>query len=221
MLTTNDATDLQLTTVQNGTGSASVTVPNAQTLVFVSYDGLVVPNGTVFTAFSGGATNTFFFNPINKLSPPPVISKIAITRNGEEPTVPPSLGVFPVFVTAYDQNGNTINGTLPSAIDVTLNETCDLSLSLDGSGSVAPCVLNGVPQTVNNNGAVIINNANQVIFINYDGINVLPKDTALSATTLGGVCEIVGFPGNVPEPCVAATTPGLDDSTNDRGEPCV
>jgi hypothetical protein len=190
-----------MSTVQNAAGTASVSVPNAQTTVFVSYDGNVVPNGTVFSAFSGAASSQIAFDPTSSSAPPPVITRIGLTRNGANPILG-SLGVFPVFVTAYDQNVQ-INGTLPYAIDVTLNETCDLSLSLGGSGSVEPCILNGVPQQVDNVGAAIINNADQVVFLNYDGDNVLPTDTAISATTLGNICTYITFPGNKLKTCPA------------------
>ncbi|MBD5654480.1 MAG: hypothetical protein IAI50_04790 [Candidatus Eremiobacteraeota bacterium] len=202
VLTTNDGTDLQLSTVQNAPGSASVTVPNAQTTVFVSYDGSVVPNGTVFSAFAGTASSTLAFTPTNPASPPQVISKLSITRNGAGPVLG-QLGVFPVFVTAYDENNIAIYGTLPNAVNVTINESCDMSLSLGGSGSVEPCIVNGQPVAVDNIGAQIINNANQVVFLNYDGIRPVPAGTDISATTLANICSVISFPANTAQKCPA------------------
>jgi hypothetical protein len=197
ILTTNDATDLELATAPGGGGAGSIAISNSQTPVFVTYTGNYVPAGTEFTATSGTTTASLAFTTptVRGLT---TIAALYLTRNGALP-VAGTPGASPVYVTAYDQNGRLIAGTLPSPVTVSLNNECPLSLSVGGSSVVS--------SNCQNVAGVIINNTDQIVYVNYGTNFPTNPEPELSASTADNVCTAITFPGNVEVPCPSPAAP--------------
>jgi hypothetical protein len=104
-----------------------------------------------------------------------------------------------VYVTAYDQNGRLIAGTLPSPVTVSLNNECPLSLSVGGSSVVS--------SNCQNVAGVIINNTDQIVYVNYGTNFPTNPEPELSASTADNVCTAITFPGNVEVPCPSPAAP--------------
>jgi hypothetical protein len=209
VVTTNDVTDIGLSTVLGAAPSASVTLPNSQTPVFVTYSGNRPPNGAEFSATAGSlsASVPFATTSATQLT---TISKLYLTRVGANP-LSNSPGASAVYVYAYDQSGTLLGGTLPSAVTVTINSDCDLGLSIGGPIVVTDYC--GMLLTLNPT-AVTINNSNQVVYVNYAaGLNT-NAGAQLSASTVDDVCSAITFPGNAETACPPVAPPAPASPTS-------
>jgi hypothetical protein len=226
LITTNDSKDISLATSAAGPFGSSVTLTTSGTPVLVEYDGGSVPNDTQFAATAGSVSGTLAFNP-QPTSTTPYIDKLYVSGSGVSPNGSEG-GAIPIFVTAYDQNGNVISGTYPSPVGVTLTDACDEGISLNASVNITPCLANG--GVIVNPAALTINSASQVLFLSYDCLAAggsdcgggTPTPSYVSVTTVGIQCAAVNFltttaPGSFISETCAATVPNAHTRPSSRG----
>lgn len=210
VVSSNDSTDLKMATSPNGPFTASISVSNSSTVVYVAYDGAAVPATTSFSANSGTVQGNLAFNPFVTSSTAPYVNTVYVTTAGAAPQMGtpsnPVYGSQPLYVTANDQFGNLITGSYPSKISVTINNATDLDVSLDSYVVATRCEANPPTIPCVNNAAIVLNNAGQVAFANYVDAGPGPFATTggggaleapnpdISVTVNGGLCATIVFP---------------------------
>jgi hypothetical protein len=204
VITSNDTSQLGLSTSYNGPFSASASVPNSSTVVYVQYNGGQVPSGTYLQAANVASTKFDFSTTSSQAL---FIQTLYVTTSGAPPDAN-SYGSVPISISAFDQNGNPINGTYPSPIDVTINNATELSLSL-GSYSPAtdcnPTTNPNAPSPCPNVAAVVLNASGQTIFGDY-AINYANSESQVSVSISGNTCASVSFPAPVPASTTSPTS---------------
>ncbi len=195
VITSNDTSQLGLSTSYNGPFAASASVPNSSTVVYVQYNGGEVPSGTYLQA-ANVKSSTFTFSTTS--SQALFIQTLYVTTSGAPPDTN-SYGSVPISISAFDQNGNPINGTYPSPIDVTINNATELSLSLGSYSPAVDCSAANPndPSPCPNVAAVVLNASGQTIFGDY-AINYANSESQISVSISGSTCASVSFPAPVP-----------------------
>ncbi len=211
VVTTNDSTDLQLATSSGGPFTPSVSVSNSSTVIYVSYSGGDVPQSTEFAAnTSGSVMGMLAFNPAVNTTQSLYIKTLYITTSGAPPDTN-SYGSQPIYINAYDQNGNIFNGTYPSPVRATLNNATELDLSVGSYVAALDCEAGSPPPNpCPNVAAQVVNNSGQVIFGNY-AMQYATYPSQVSISTSGVSCAAISFP------LTGAATSGTGPATAPSG----
>lgn len=192
VVSSNDSTVLGLSTSSGGPFTPSVTVNNSSTLVYVQYSGATVPQSTEFAANAGSVQGVLPFNPESTQTQATRIQTLYISTSGAPPTTD-SYGSQPIYIEAFDQNGNVINGTYPSAVDLTINNATELDLSLGAYTPATDCSPAANINPCPNVAAVVVNGSGQVTFGDYAPLySTYPSQVSVSTT--GIECAAINFP---------------------------
>jgi hypothetical protein len=217
VVSSNDSTDLTFSTVAAGPFTASVSVPNSSTVVYVAYDGLNIPAETKFSASSGATVGTLTFNPAaSTVATAPYIKTLYVTTAGAPPEqgTPsnPIYGAQPIYMSAYDQTGAALTGTYPNVIRMSINNATDLQLTIGTYVAATRCeILPPTTPLCPNIGQEVINGSGQAIFADYVDAGPVVAGQALPG---GGALQ-------APQPDISITTDLLPPPVGSNNPPCA